>query len=82
MSIEKEHKTIMIGVYMYMVTKDDIQIMTLLRYQNSKAVYLVPQEAEKYVVQIGTTGDIDNHLKTATQKAKKLEEICKRNYIK
>ena len=71
----------MIGIYKCMVTKDHIQIKGLLRHENTKAVHSVPKEGEKYLGEIGIMDNIDDHLKTATQEAKKLKEKYKRGYI-
>ena len=82
MSLEKEYKETMIGMYKYMVTKNDIQIKALLRHQNTEGLYSEPKKAEKYLAEVGTTGNIDDHLKTAKQKAKKLKETYNKDYIK
>ena len=68
----------MIRISKYMGIKDDIQIKAPLRHQNSKALYSIPKEAEKYLAEVGTTCDTDDHLKTATQKAKMLKEKSRR----
>ena len=49
MNLEKEYKTKMIGLLTYMTNKDDVQIQPVLRHQNSKTLYSVPKEAEKYM---------------------------------
>ena len=55
MNLEKEYKTTMIGLQMYMMNKDDVQIQAVLRHQNSKTLHFVPKEAEKYLTEAGTT---------------------------
>ena len=37
MNLEKEYRATMIGLQIYMVNKDDVQIQALLRHQNSNA---------------------------------------------
>ena len=57
----------MIGLQTYMTNKDDVQKQAVLRHQNSKALYSVPKEAEKYLTEAGSTDDMTNdHGKTAT----------------
>ena len=71
MNLEMEYKATMIGLQTYMTNKDDVQIQAVLRHQNSKALHSVPKEAEKYLIEAGTTDDITNDLgKTATWKYK------------
>ena len=78
----------MIGLQIYMTNKDDVQIQAVLRHQNSKAFHSVPQEAEKYLTEAGTTDDMTNvHGKTATWKAKQLkpkykEDLCTRKMVR
>ena len=63
MNLEKKYKATMIGLQ---TNKDDVQIQAVLRHQNSKALPSVPKEAEKYLIEAGTTDDITNdHGKTA-----------------
>ena len=70
MNLEKDYKTTMIGLQMYMTQ----QIQAVLRHQTSKALHSVPKEAQKYLTEAGTTDDITNgHGKTATWKAKQLK---------
>ena len=60
-----------------------VQIQAVLRHQNSKAVYSVPKEAEKYLHEAGTTDDtINDHGKTATWKAKQLKLKYKADFKK
>ena len=74
MNLEKEYKATMIGLQTYMTNKDDVQIQSVLRHQNSKALHSVPKEAEKYLTEAGTIDDMTNvHGKTATWKAKQLK---------
>ena len=54
MNLEKEYKATMIGLQMCMTSKDDVQIQSVLRHQNSKALHSVPKEAEKYATEAGT----------------------------
>ena len=83
MNLEKEYKATMIGLEMYMTNKDDVQIQAVLRHQNSKALHSVPQEAEKYLLEVGTTDDKTNdHGKTATWKAKQLKLKYKEDFKK
>ena len=44
----------MMGLQTYMTNKDDVQMQTVLRHQNSKAFHSVPKEAEKYLTEAGT----------------------------
>ena len=71
MNLEKAYKAPMIGICKCMVTKDDIQMKTLLKHQSSEAFFSVPKEAEKYLAEVEITDDIDDHLKRASQKAQK-----------
>ena len=83
MKLEKEYKATMIGLQTYMTNKDDVQIQTVLRHQNSKVLHSVPKEAEKYLTEAGTTNDItNNHGKTATWKAKQLKLKYKEDFKK
>ena len=67
MNLEKDYKATMIGLQTYMTNKDDVQIQAVLRHQNSKALPSVHKEAEKYLTEAGTTGDMAKyHGKTAT----------------
>ena len=79
MNLEKEYKATMIGLQTYITKKDDAQIQAVLRHQNSKALYSVLKEAEKYLTEAGTTDDMTNdHGKTATWKAKQLKLITRK----
>ena len=83
MNLEKEYKATMIGLQTYMTNKDDVQIQAVLRHQNSKALHSVPEEAEKYLTEAGTTDDMTNdHGKTATWKAKQLKLKYKEDFKK
>ena len=83
MNLEKEYKATMIGLQTYMTNKDDGQIQAAPRHQNSKALHSVPKEAEKYLKEAGTTGDMTNdHGKTATWKAKQLKLKYKEDFKK
>ena len=74
MNLEKEYNATMIGLQTYMTNKDDVQIQSVLRHQNSKALHSVPKEAEKYFHEAQTIDDMTNdHGKTATWKAKQLK---------
>ena len=53
MNLEKEYKAAMIGLHVYMVNKDNVQMQAVLRHQNSKALHSVPKEAEKYLTEAG-----------------------------
>ena len=83
MNLEKEYKATMIGLQTYMTNKDDVQIQVVLRHQNSKALHSVSKEAEKYLMEAGTTDDITiDHGKTATWKAKQLKIKYKEDFKK
>ena len=83
MNLEKEYKATMIALQTYMTNKNDIQIQTVLRHQNAKALDSVPKEAEKYLTEAGTTDDMTNdHGKTATWKAKQLKLKYKEDFKK
>ena len=83
MNLEKEYKTTMIGLQTYITNKDDVHIQAVLRQLNSKALYSVPKEAEKYLTEVGTTDDMTNvHGKTATWKAKQLKLKYKEDFKK
>ena len=48
-----------------------------------KALHSVPNEAEKYLTDVVTVGDVsDNHSTAVTNKAKKWKDQCKREYRK
>ena len=73
MNLEKDYKATMTGLQAYMTNKDDVQIQAVLRHQTSKALHSVPEEAEKYLTEAGTTDDMTNdNGKTATWKPKQL----------
>ena len=73
----------MVGLSKYMIEKDDPQITAFLNHQTSKALYSVPKEARKYLLEAGTQEDLqDTQPMTATQKAKKLKDRYKRDYKK
>ena len=74
----------MIGPQTYMTNKDDVQIQTVLRHQNSKALHSVPKEArKKYLTEAGITDDmVNDHGKTATWKAKQLKLKYKEDFKK
>ena len=81
MNLEKEYKTTMIGLQMYMTNKDNIQIQAVLRHQNSKALHSVPKGTEKYLTEARTTDGMTNdHGKTATWKAKQLKLKYKEDF--
>ena len=83
MILVKEYKAKMIGLQTYMTNKNDIQLQAVLRHQNSKALHSVPKEAEKYLIEAGTTDDMTNdHGKTATWKAKQLKLKYKEDFKK
>ena len=82
-NLEKEYKATMIGLQTYMTNKDDVQIQAVFRHQNSKALHSVPKEAEKDLIEAGTTDDMTNdHGKTATWKAKQLKLKYKEDFKK
>ena len=85
MNLEKEYKATMIGLQTYMTNKDDVQIQTVLKHQNSKALHSVPKEVKKYLTEPGTTDDMTNdhgkmgHLESQTAEAqvqRRLQEDC------
>ena len=83
MNLVKEYKDTVIGLQAYMTNKDDVLIQAVLRHQNSKALYSVHKEVEKYLTEAGTTHDITNdHGKTATWKAKQLKLKYKEDFKK
>ena len=60
MNLEKDYKATMIGLQTYMINKDDVQIQAVLRHQKSKALHSVFKDAEKYLIEAGTTDDMTN----------------------
>ena len=83
MNLEKEYKARMIGLQTYITNKDDVQIQAVFSHQNSKALHSVPKEAEKYLVEAGTTDNMTNdHGKTATWKGKQLKFKYKEDFKK
>ena len=54
MNLEKEYKTTMVGLHMYMMNKEDPQIQAVLRHQTAKALHSIPKEAEAYLIEAGT----------------------------
>ena len=74
MNLETEYKATMIGLHKYMTSKNDIQIQAVLRHHNSKALHSVPKEAEKYLIEVGTSDDPTTGIdRPATWKAKQLK---------
>ena len=83
MNLEKEYKATIIGLQTYITNKDNIQMQVILRCQNSKALYSVPKEAEKYLHEAGTTDDMSNdHGRTAIWRAKLLKLKYKKGFKK
>ena len=60
MNLEHEYKVKMVGLQKYMTHKNDIQIQDVCQHQNSKALHSVPKEAETYLHEAGTIGDVSS----------------------
>ena len=51
MNLEKEYKATMVGLHKYMMNKEDPQIQDVSRHHTSKALHLIPKEAEAYLTE-------------------------------
>ena len=49
MNLEKEKKTLMVGISKHMIHNDDTQIKDVLKHQKSKVLHSVPKEAENEI---------------------------------
>ena len=58
MNLEKKYKVTMVGLSKYMIEKDDPQITALLKCKTSKALFSIPKEAKKYLLEEGTQADL------------------------
>ena len=54
----------------------------MLRHHVNKALYSIPKEAEKYLIEVNTENILDNGHLSAVAQADKLKKIFKQNYWK
>ena len=81
-NLEREYKSTIVGLNKYLTTKDDYHLSAVLRYYVNKALYSIPKEAEKYLIEVNTENILDNGHLSAVAQADKLKKIFKQNYWK
>ena len=54
MNLEIEYKATIVRLDKYMMTKNDLHIQAVLRYNNFNSLHSVPKEVDKYPNEAGT----------------------------